>query len=77
MQLWQVACSRHVRRTKHQLIEVIIMAISKKSIVKPSTAKQPAKVQSSRSAKNPATPAGHMVTAMRAAKAHVLARSIY
>ncbi len=53
------------------------MAISKKSIVKPSTAKQPAKVQSSRSAKNPATPAGHMVTAMRAAKAHVLARSIY
>ncbi len=77
MQLWHAVCFHSGRRTKNKLIEVTIMAVSKKSIVKPSTAKQPAKAQSTRSVKNPATPAGNMVTAMRAAKAHVLARNIF
>lgn len=58
-------------------IEVILMAISKKSIVKPSATRKPAKAQPIRSAKSPATAAGNMVTAMRVAKAQVLARNIF
>ncbi len=53
------------------------MAISKKSIVKPSATRKPAKAQPTRSAKSPATAAGNMVTAMRVAKAQVLARNIF
>lgn len=53
------------------------MAISRKSIVKASTAKQPVKAPPARPSRNPATPASSMVTAMRVAKAHVLARTFF
>jgi hypothetical protein len=56
--------------------EVSIMAISKKSIIKSSTAKPTASKAPKVATASPAAPAGKMVTAMRMAKTANLAKTI-
>jgi hypothetical protein len=64
------------RQTNHKIQnEVTHMAVSKKSIVKPSASKS-TKAKAPKSTKSPAAPAGKMETTMRVAKTALLARSI-
>jgi hypothetical protein len=52
------------------------MAVSKKSIVKPSTAKATTRKAPKSAVASPAAPAGKMVTAMKMAKNAMFAKSI-
>lgn len=52
------------------------MAITKKSIIKP-TAQKTAQVKAPKTAKSSVAPAGKMETTMRVAKTALLARSMY